>query len=103
MLRDDGLTERLCSRCAVIYAQQGCKVERIQEGTPHLTLDDVRKKQTDSFIQQLADTKLQVEDAHVELLRTEALIKTFYNDQYTLVVKTFSDVEKALQIVRLSP
>ncbi|CAK81886.1 unnamed protein product (macronuclear) [Paramecium tetraurelia] len=93
LLNDTGPNEKLCTKCAVQLAQQGHKIENIEE-------DNVKKKQTDSFIEQLLQTKSEIDNVHSNLLSTEANLKKFYNDQYTQVVKTFGGIEKQLQMCK---
>ncbi|CAD8064306.1 unnamed protein product [Paramecium sonneborni] len=93
LLNNSGPNQKLCTKCAVQFAQQGHKIENIQE-------DNVKKKQTDSFIEQLLSTKSEIDNVHSNLLSTEANLKKFYNDQYTQVVKTFGNIEKQLQMCK---
>ncbi|CAD8145037.1 unnamed protein product [Paramecium pentaurelia] len=93
LLNDQGPNDKLCTKCAVQLAQQGYKIENIEE-------DNVKKKQTDSFIEQLLSTKSEIDNVHSILLSTESNLKKFYNDQYTQVVKTFGGIEKQLQMCK---
>ncbi|CAK81914.1 unnamed protein product (macronuclear) [Paramecium tetraurelia] len=86
LLNAEGPNEKLCTKCAVVFAQQGHKIQLIEE-------DNAKKKQTDSFIDQLLQTKSEIDNIHSNFLCTEANLKKFYNDQYTQVVKTFGNIE----------
>ncbi|CAD8153071.1 unnamed protein product [Paramecium pentaurelia] len=90
LLNSEGPNEKLCTKCAIVFAQQGHKIQLIEE-------DNAKKKQTDSFIEQLLHTKSEISNIHSNFLCTEANLKKFYNDQYTQVVRTFGNIEKQLQ------
>ncbi|CAD8145768.1 unnamed protein product [Paramecium octaurelia] len=93
LLNAEGPNEKLCTKCAVVFAQQGHKIQLIEE-------DNAKKKQTDSFIDQLLQTKSEIDNIHSNFLCTEANLKKFYNDQYTQVVKTFGNIEKQLHLCK---
>ncbi|CAD8074915.1 unnamed protein product [Paramecium sonneborni] len=93
LLSSEGSNQYLCTKCAVVFAQQGHKIQIIEE-------DNAKKKQTDSFIDQLLQTKVEIENIHSNFLYTEANIKSFYNNQQTHVIKTFGNVEKQLLLCK---
>ncbi|CAD8070368.1 unnamed protein product [Paramecium sonneborni] len=93
LLNSEGSNEQLCTKCAVLFAQQGHKIQLIEE-------DNAKKKQTDSFIDQLLQTQSEISNIHSNFLCTEANLKKFYNDQYAKVVKTFGNIEKQLHMCK---
>ncbi|CAK77702.1 unnamed protein product (macronuclear) [Paramecium tetraurelia] len=93
LINSEGSNEKLCTKCAIVFAQQGHKIQLIEE-------DNAKKKQTDSFIDQLLQTKSEIGNIHSHFLCTEANLKKFYNDQYTKVVRTFGNIEKQLQLCK---
>ncbi|CAD8158669.1 unnamed protein product [Paramecium octaurelia] len=90
LVNSEGSNEKLCTKCAIEFAQQGHKIQVIEE-------DNAKKKQTDTFIDQLLQTKREIGNMHSHFLCTQANLKKFYNDQYTKVVRTFGIIEKQLQ------
>lgn len=53
----------------------------------------MRKKQTDSFIVQLQETKSKIDEMMERANLKQVQLKDFYTSQYENVVKMFSDVE----------